>query len=145
MGGKSLDSFSWSLVSSCCCFSSLSSEMFQPILVLFSPFHELSKTQQLGSTPTVDSVCSDTLARPIFRQTSHFTVSSPCSLNPVNSFWFSYCHSNPSITPFHSFIPLATLGTHKSALRLTANTPRGLRRIISPQNLLLTQIYKQWI
>lgn len=143
MGEKSLDSVSWSLVSSCC--FPLSSEMFQPILDLFSPFHELLKTQQLGSTPTVDSVCSDILARPIFRQTSHFTVSSPSSLNPVNSFLFSYCHSNPSITPFHSFILLATLDTHKSALRLAANAPRGPRRFISPQNLLLTQIYKQWI
>lgn len=125
-----------------CCFPLCLQRCSSPSWFYFHLFLELLRTRQRGSTPTVDSVCSDIRARPIF---SHFTVSGPPSLNPANSFLFSYCHSNPSITPFHSFIPLAALDTHKSALRLAAKAPRGPRRFISPQNLLLTQIHKQRI
>lgn len=116
---------------------------------LFSPFRKFIYffffKRQLRSAPTVASVCADILACTIFRQTSHFAVNSPCSLNQIHSFLLSYHRSSPSITPFHSFILLGNVDIHKSALRLAANAPGGANHFISSQNLLLTQTHKQWI
>lgn len=46
----------------------------------------------------------------------------------MHSFLLSYHRSNPSITPFHSFILLGTVDIHKSALCLVANAPGGAQR-----------------